>query len=54
MKLSGTTARAGVIRQFGAPRTVVYALPNGERLQYSQPPFGIQAHNLEPHHREFV
>lgn len=53
MKLSGA-ARAGVIQQFGAPRTAVHALPNGERLQYSRPPFDTQAHNLEPHHREFV
>lgn len=39
-------ARADVLARLGPP-TAVYALPDGERLQYSQQPMGTQVHNLD-------
>lgn len=38
--------RADVIARLGAP-TGRYALPDGERLQYSQQPAGTQVYNLD-------
>ncbi len=38
--------RGDVIKRLGSP-TAVYALPSGERLQYSQQPAGTQVHNLD-------
>nr|WP_137895262.1 hypothetical protein [Ramlibacter sp. 2FC] len=38
--------RADVLSRLGKP-TARYALPDGERLQYSQQPAGIQVHNLD-------
>lgn len=38
--------RAEVLGRLGAP-TATYALPDGERLQYSQQPAGTLVHNLD-------
>lgn len=38
--------RAEVLSRLGRP-TATYALPDGERLQYSQQPAGTQVHNLD-------
>jgi hypothetical protein len=40
------TSRADIITRLGPP-TATYALPDGERLQYSQQPAGTQVHNLD-------
>jgi hypothetical protein len=38
--------RGDVIKRLGSP-TAVYALPSGERLQYSWQPYGAQVYNLD-------
>jgi SmpA / OmlA family len=40
------TPRAEIIARLGPP-TATYALPEGERLQYSQQPAGTQVHNFD-------